>query len=226
MMAPDSPTNRGIELDNQDSIRRLVDEVMRIYEPSLITFDPLREVHSADENSSKEMRPILKFLKSLRDEFSVSIQLVHHNNKNPLYDNPADSIRGTTSIWGAMDGALFVGTTEHEDVMQVTPRLKEGGQVKPFLYSIKSVDDAIHLTAFEKPDKGTFDPMRIVAWARERGEWWRIEEAVAEFGLSDRTLRPQIKGLVAAERLKETAVGKQHRLLYAHPEVDDDEPTF
>lgn len=219
-------TNRGIELDNQDSIRRLVDEVMRIYEPSLITFDPLREVHSADENSSKEMRPILKFLKSLRDEFSVSIQLVHHNNKNPLYDNPADSIRGTTSIWGAMDGALFVGTTEHEDVMQVLPRLKEGGQVKPFLYSIKSVEDAIHLTAFEKPDKGTFDPMRIVAWARERGDWWRIEEAVAEFGLSDRTLRPQIKGLVAAERLKEMSVGKQHRLLYAHPEVDDDEPTF
>lgn len=218
-------TNRGIELDNQDSIRRLVDEVMRIYEPSLITFDPLREVHSADENSSKEMRPILKFLKSLRDEFSVSIQLVHHNNKNPLYDNPADSIRGTTSIWGAMDGALFVGTTEHEDVMQVLPRLKEGGQVKPFLYSIKSVEDAIHLTAFEKPDKGTFDPMRIVAWARERGDWWRIEEAVAEFNTTDRTLRPQLKGLIAAERLKEIT-GPRNRKLYAHPEVDDDEPTF
>lgn len=219
-------TNQGIELDNADSIRRLVEEVMRVYEPSLITFDPLREVHSADENSSKEMRPILKFLKSLRDEFGVSIQLVHHNNKNPLYDNPADSIRGTTSIWGAMDGALFVGTTEQEGVMQVMPRLKEGGQVKPFLYAIKSVDGAIHLTAFEKPEKGSFDPQRIVTWARERGDWWRIEDAVAEFGLTDRTLRPQIKGLVLAERLKEQKVGKHHRLLYAHLEVDDDEPTF
>ena len=218
-------TNQGIELDNPDSIRRLVEEVMRIYEPSLITFDPLREVHSADENSSKEMRPILKFLKTLRDEYGVTIQLVH-NNKNPLYDNPADSIRGTTSIWGAMDGALFVGTTEQEGVMQVLPRLKEGGQVKPFLYSIKSVGDAIHLTAFEKPEKGGFDVSRIVTWARERGGWWRIEDAVEEFRVSDRTIRPQIKGLVVTERLKEQASGKQHRLFYAHPEVDDDEPTF
>ncbi len=200
---------------------------MRIYEPSLITFDPLREVHSADENSSKEMRPILKFLKTLRDEYGVTIQLVHHNNKNPLYDNPADSIRGTTSIWGAMDGALFVGTTEQEGVMQVLPRLKEGGQVKPFLYSIKSVGDAIHLTAFEKPEKGGFDVSRIVTWARERGGWWRIEDAVEEFRVSDRTIRPQIKGLEITIRLKgEQASGKQHRLFYAYPGVDDDEPTF
>lgn len=110
--------------------------------------------------------------------------------------------------------------------MQVIPRLKEGGQTKPFLYGVKSVGDAIHLTAFEKPEKGVFDPARIVTWARERGDWWRIEDAVAEFGIRENTLRAQIKGLVLSERLKEQTVGKQHRKFFAHPEVDDDEPTF
>ena len=90
----------------------------------------------------------------------------------------------------------------------------------------RGLGDVYKRQAFEKPEKGGFDVSRIVTWARERGGWWRIEDAVEEFRVSDRTIRPQIKGLVVTERLKEQASGKQHRLFYAHPEVDDDEPTF
>lgn len=218
-------TNQGVEMDNPDSVRRFVDEVMRVYEPAFITFDPLREIHGQDENSSKDMRPILKMFKELREEFQVSIQLVHHNNKNPLYDNPADSIRGTTSIWGAMDGALFVGKTDNKDVMLVTPNLKEGGQEDAFLYSIQQEGDALVLKAIDKPDAGVFTVAEIVAWASAQGDWWGIERAIELLPVGESTIRRVVRQAIATGALKDRKL-KHGKKAYAHLEVDDDEPTF
>lgn len=218
-------TNQGLELDNRESMTRFIDWVMKEYEPAYITLDPLREMHSLDENSSQDMRPILKLLKQLRDEYQVTIQLVHHNNKNPNYETPFDSIRGSTAIWGAMDAGVFVMRTENESVMQVRPMLKEGGQVEPFLYSVNERDGALVLDIYDVETNGKFQPHEIVSWAKRRGDWWPIEHAITDLPAGQTTLRTAVRKLVSEGHLKERQAGGR-RKLYAYPEVDDDEPTF
>lgn len=219
-------TNQHVDFQDQQSMDRLIREAIEAIEPVLITFDPLREFHGADENNSQEMRPIIQLLKQIRDAYNVAVNIVHHNNKNPNYDNPYDSIRGTTALWGAMDAGLFVMRTETEDQMKVKPMLKEGGQVDPFLYRV--VDDkanGIILETFTPEEKGTFQPQDILTWARMRGDWWTIETAVAELPAGQTTIRSHVRRL-ANERKLQTKTARQNKKFYAHPEISDDEPDF
>lgn len=221
-------TNQGIRLDQDDSLERLLREGVEAVQPHLVIFDPLREMHWQDENKAEAMLPILRTFKMLRDRYKISVAIIHHNNKNPLYTSPADSIRGTSAIWAAMDGAVFVSTTEEDKVMKVQFTLKEGGQTPPFLYSIKDDEDAIRFSVVHTDGaapKARFDRMDIVRWARERGDWWPIEAAIEEFQIRDNTIRQQVRGLVASGHIKEKTQAR-NRKLYAHLEADDDEPTF
>lgn len=219
-------TNQRIDFQDQQSMDRLVKEAIEAVEPVLITFDPLREFHSADENDAREMRPIIQLLKQIRDTYNVAVNIVHHNNKNPNYENPMDSIRGTTALPGAMDGFLFVMRTQDDQQVKVQPLLKEGGQAEPFLYRVTEDDQrGIVLETFTPDDKGTFQPQDIITWARMRGDWWSIETAITELPAGQTTVRAHIRRLANEGKLR-TKVGRRNKKHYAHPEVSDDEPDF
>ncbi len=220
-------TNQHFRLDDAEHIQRLVTEVIEAYEPSVVILDPLREMHWQDENKAETMMPLLRVLKDLRDTYSVSIIVVHHNNKNPEAKSPAESIRGSTAIWAAMDAGIFIGTTEAEDHMKVSITLKEGGQVAPFLYGIESDGDAITFEVVEldgsKRQQASIS--NVLEWARGHGGWWSIEDVIAAIPASERTLRTLIRDAVKAQQIKQQTA-KFGKKLYAHLEVDDDEPTF
>lgn len=218
-------TNQHVNLEDQESVDRLIEQIEAI-EPALITFDPLREFHGADENDAREMRPIIQLLKKIRDTYEVTVNIIHHNNKNPNYENPMDSIRGTTALPGAMDGFLFVMRTQDEQQVKVQPLLKEGGQADAFLYRV--VEDGgkgITLETFTPNEKGAFQPQDILTWARLRGDWWSIETAFAELPAGQTTVRAHVRRLANEQKLR-TKVGRQNKKFYAHSEVSDDEPAF
>lgn len=221
-------TNQGFLLDDAGEVDRLVREGITRYDADVVIFDPLREVHNQDENSSKEMRPVLQVMKRIRDQFGVTIIVVHHNNKNPEYDNPEDSIRGTTSIWGAMDGGIFVAKTKEARQVKVNVTLKEGAQIAPFFYTIHGSDDEIFLEVFdiEESKQGPSDSS-IVA-AVDRLGWCDLSEIGNEVQLSERRLRPRINGLVSRGllRRREVPTGRTKRHLYGTPEMRDDDPHF
>lgn len=219
-------TNQHVDFQDQASIDRLIKEAVETVEPVLITFDPLREFHGADENNAQEMRPIIQLLKEIRDTYGVAVNIVHHNNKNPNYENPMDSIRGTTALPGAMDGFLYVMRTNDDAEMQVKPLLKEGGQAEPFLYRVVDGDgEAIHLETFTPDDRGPFQAHEVLTWAKQRGDWWSIETAVAELRAGDSTVRRMVRSLADDKKLQLQTI-KQGKKLYAHPEVGNDEPAF
>lgn len=220
-------TNQHFRLDDPEHIRRLVTDAIEAYSPSLVILDPLREMHWQDENKAETMMPLLRVLKDLRDTYGISIAVVHHNNKNPEYKNPAESIRGSTAIWAAMDAGIFISTTDTENRMKVSITLKEGGQVEPFLYSIASDEDAINFEVVEldgsKHRQTTIS--HVVEFALSHGGWWSIEEAVSALPTSERTTRTLIREAVRTRQIQEMTA-KFGKKLYAHPEVDNDEPTF
>lgn len=220
-------TNQGFEFDNPSTIQRLVADGIEAYEPDLVIFDPLAEMHGADENSSREMRPILKVMKQLRDTYGVSIVVVHHNNKSNQYTNPADMIRGTTAIWGAMDGGIFVMETERDNEKQVRVTLKEGGQVAPFIYRPQFEETRLQFTVceLEGQRRRTLTDEEIIAALRRLGGWWGAAELGSELGFSVKTIQARLNALVARGGIVRR-VGRAGKFHYAVPGTSDDAPDF
>lgn len=221
-------TNEHFRLDEPAQLERLIKEGIEAFDAKVVIFDPLRELHWQDENKAEAMMPILSALKSIRDAYGVNIQLVHHNNKNPAYTSPADSIRGSTAIWGAMDSGIFLSTTDREDEMKVQVVLKEGGQVPHFLYRIESDEQAIRFNVMDldgrkrgKSNDHIVTAIRSIGWASR-------EDIASAVGLSTKRLLPRLNVLIEAGKLKRrerpAAYGQGKKYFYAVPEQSDDEP--
>ena len=50
-------------------------------EPGLIIFDPLRNIHTEDENDSKAMTKVTDAVRKIRDTTGASIVVTHHLRK-------------------------------------------------------------------------------------------------------------------------------------------------
>lgn len=189
-------TNQNFQLDEPEQIKRLIEEAIEVHEPELIILDPLAEMHSANENDSREIRPILRVLKEIRDRYDISIVVLHHNNKNPEYTNPADSIRGSTAIWASMDGGIFLSSTKDENQKKVIVELKEGGQVSPFFFTLDETDDGLTFSTIpvEQVSRRGISDSDIVSCVERLG-WSTIDELVNEISVSKRTLQPRLNAL-------------------------------
>lgn len=219
-------TNQRFRLDDPEHIQRLISEAIDAYNPVLVILDPLREMHWQDENKAETMMPMLRVMKDLRDNYGTSIAIVHHNNKNPEYTNPADSIRGSGAIWAAMDAGIFIGHTSDDDQMKVSVVLKEGGQVEPFLFSLENDDEEITFRVIEVEDaKKTISDSEIVQALSRMGGWNGVKEVSEACQMSVRRLQPRLNAM-AGRGLIEKKTGNRGKLLYGVMGDDDDEPTF
>ncbi len=221
-------TNRGVQLDQPKEVQKLVSRAVKKYQPALLAFDPLVEMHSGDENKTEQMRPVMRVIKALRDQFNVSIIVVHHNNKSPEFNTPEKSIRGSTAIWAAMDGGMFVLAGQDDNEKRIKVMLKEGGQVDPFLYKPMFNGDHSTITfdvaELEVGGKRMTDEAIARAVAR-LGGWVSVEDVSGELGLSTKSLRPRLDRLVVNGGLKHR-VGPRNKHHWASTEVKDDDPAF
>lgn len=219
-------TNQRFRLDDPQHVQRLITEAIEAYRPSLVILDPLREMHWQDENKAETMMPMLRVLKDMRDTYGVSIAVVHHNNKNPEYTNPADSIRGSGAIWAAMDAGVFIGHTSDDDQMKVSVVLKEGGQVDPFLFSLDNDGEDITFKVVEVEDaKKSISDTEIIQIVARLGGWNGVKEISGACSMSIRRIQPRLNALAARGQINKKT-GKAGKLLYAVIPEEDDEPTF
>lgn len=221
-------TNQSFELDNPEAIKRLISDGIEHYGAELVVFDPLSEMHSADENAAKEMRPILKVLKQIRDAYNASIVVVHHNNKSKEHTNPADMIRGSSAIWAAMDGGIFVLDSDRDDQKKVKITLKEGSQVAPFIYRPIFNPDSVTFDIFdlEGGQKRTLNDQDILTFLTMVPGWHGVQEISQRIGFSAKTVRPRVDALAGRGQILKKQVGRSHTLFYATLGTADDAPDF
>ncbi|MGD0115586.1 MAG: AAA family ATPase [Dehalococcoidia bacterium] len=117
------------------ALRAIVDEV----KPVLIIIDSLREFHSAEENSSTFMLPVMRGLKALAEESDAAILIIHHLRKDA--GDIGDAIRGSGHFRATVESILGVvpdpGHQGRVTVMSVKNRYVE--KVDPF--QIQLVDE-------------------------------------------------------------------------------------
>jgi hypothetical protein len=82
----------------------------------LIYIDPLRNAHTAEENSATEMQPVMDALARIRDVTKANLLVPHHMgrpSKEKAGQRLAHRIRGSTAIFGSVDAAILIETKKY-----------------------------------------------------------------------------------------------------------------
>ena len=77
-----------LDVDNQDG-QKNVEMLIGEFKPDLVFIDTLGAFHSSDENSSKEMRPIFRYLCSLAKDKNIALVAIHHTRKRKIVERKA-----------------------------------------------------------------------------------------------------------------------------------------
>jgi len=106
----------GFDLTDPSHLEALERKV-QVVRPVLIILDPLYlMLGDADENSTRDMRPILQWLLHLKVRYSTGILIVHHYAKQgavPRYGG--QRVRGSSAFHGWVESGLYVEKPDPEN---------------------------------------------------------------------------------------------------------------
>lgn len=108
-------------LDSPQDRERLRETVVAI-RPVLLVLDPFIRLHRADENASKEVAPLLGYLRELQRELHTAVLLVHHVRKGASKDRPGQALRGSSDMHGWGDSNLYLRRNHRHLLLSVEHR--------------------------------------------------------------------------------------------------------
>ena len=114
-------------LDLPQDRERLRQTVAAI-QPALLVLDPFIRLHRADENASKEIAPLLGYLRELQREFHLAVLLVHHVRKRSAKDRPGQALRGSSDLHGWGDSNLYLRRHGQHLVLSIEHRAAAAGE--------------------------------------------------------------------------------------------------
>ena len=97
-------------------------ETVAAIRPVLLVLDPFIRLHRADENASKEVAPLLGYLRELQREFHTAVLLVHHVRKGSSKDRPGQALRGSSDMHGWGDSNLYLRRNHRHLLLSVEHR--------------------------------------------------------------------------------------------------------
>ncbi len=103
---------------DQKLLRQTVAEI----KPALLILDPFIRLHRGDENASKEVAPLLGYLRRLQRELHVSVLLVHHVRKGSPTKRPGQALRGSSDLHGWGDSNLYLRRSSNQLLLSAEHR--------------------------------------------------------------------------------------------------------
>src|SRR5581483_4360325 len=83
--------------------------------PALLVLDPLRDLHSAKEDKSDVMAPVMSRLRLVRDLLGCAVVFVHHASKAGEVTSarrPGQRMRGSGVVHASVDGGLYLSNLD------------------------------------------------------------------------------------------------------------------
>ena len=119
--------------------RDYLEEHVQKVQPRLIMFDPLYlMLGSADENSAKELRPVLSWLLQLSNRYSCAVVIIHHWNKSGASSRGGQRMLGSTTLHGWIDSALYLsipdGNGDADSEQSAGPSVQVEREFRSFPY--------------------------------------------------------------------------------------------
>jgi hypothetical protein len=145
----------SMRIDDVAALARYVATVRRAaFRPALVVFDPLRDLHQNNEDSSTEMAGVYKALRALRTVLGCAVVFVHHSGKATADGEKrrgGQKLRGSSALHGAVDAGLYLtgpSRERDEDKRKTTMSAMVESEVKAasgagdFGLSLEVFDDA------------------------------------------------------------------------------------
>ncbi len=99
-----------------------------------VVFDSFRRFHDGDENSSKELIPVLEGFGRIQEDTGAAVVLIHHLNKpNQEKRNLFDRLRGSSDLWAWRDVLWGIEAEEGETDAKTMLQLRDAESPKPFI---------------------------------------------------------------------------------------------
>jgi len=136
-------------LDCPEDQRRLHHTLTRI-RPAILLLDPFIRLHRIDENASKEVAPILGFLRNLQREFHLAVLLVHHVRKNAS-GRPGQALRGSSDLHGWGDSNLYLN--RQKDLLRLSIEHRAAPSTQSIPLHLRSYAQAAALEIAPEPQQ-------------------------------------------------------------------------
>jgi len=144
----------SMHLDDLGALARYVATVRQNpVKPALVAFDPLRDLHAHNEDSSTEMQGVYSALRALRTVLQCSVVFVHHAGKATADGEKrrgGQKLRGSSALHGAVDAGLYLtspsrardeGKRKTTMTANVEGEVKAAASVGDFALALEVFDD-------------------------------------------------------------------------------------
>jgi RecA-family ATPase len=152
----------GFKLDKKDDIRAIESEINRLG-AKLVIFDALADIMDGDENSKKDVQPIMNNLRKLADNTDCSIVLIHHANKGGGY-------RGSSAIKASSDLMIQVTSDLDDSVINFKTEKNRDGSFISWSAEASWEDDVFKLETTSPIQKSSVREEYVLNYLRENGE--------------------------------------------------------
>jgi RecA-family ATPase len=163
----------GFKLDKKEDVKDIESQINQTG-AKLVIFDALADIMDGDENSKKDVQPVMTALRKIADNTDSSIILIHHSNKSGGY-------RGSSVIKASAD--LMVQITSDIDDPVITFKTEKNRDGNYVSWSAEANWDedifSLRPTSFIKNMNRREE--YVLTYLQENGESWTkdiIENAV------------------------------------------------
>jgi AAA domain len=120
-----------VSLTNVRWQAHLLAEAKRL-DAGFVILDPMAELIDGDENSNTDVRPVIKFVRSLTSATGASVAVVHHAGKAGPEKRTLDRIRGASALASAARVILFF-EFKPEGVRVENLKMSRAERLEPFV---------------------------------------------------------------------------------------------
>lgn len=113
------PRGRFLDLLRDEDLALIVASVRKLGGVDLLVLDPLRDLHSGEEDKSDSMSEVMRRLRAIETVGQCTVLGVHHTSKASADSSrrrPGQRLRGSGAIHGSVDSGVYLSGTTGDGV--------------------------------------------------------------------------------------------------------------
>jgi RecA-family ATPase len=152
----------GFKMDNKDDVL-VVESIIRDTQARLVIIDALADIMDGDENSKRDVQPVMNSLRKIADNTDSAVVLIHHSNKSGGY-------RGSTAIKASSDLMVQVISDTDDSLISFKTEKNRDGSYSTWSADASWDDDIFYLKSTSNIRKNSGREEFIINYLMEHGE--------------------------------------------------------
>ena len=113
------PRGKFLDVTKDEDLAWVVASCRELGKIDLLVLDPLRDIHSAAEDKSDEMSPVMRRLRLVAELLGCTVAVAHHKSKSTSDNDKrrgGQQMRGSGAVHGSTDSGIYFGLSGGDGV--------------------------------------------------------------------------------------------------------------